>query len=78
MILFPKIPFAVSIALGSYALIFAPSDKSLFIIVIDGASLISFVFGLNANPQTAMVLLFIIVALCFKKRNCKINFGNFN
>ena len=45
----------------SYSFTFTLISKSIFIIVIAGASLISFVFGLNANPQIAIVLLFILL-----------------
>ena len=58
------------IATGSYTLTFAPASINFSIITNAGASLISSVSGLNANPHKATVL------PCKSPLNCFINFSN--
>ena len=53
--------FIFSIAFGSYAYIFAPLSKRLFIIVIVGESLTSSVPDLKASPRIAIFLFFMSV-----------------
>lgn len=57
LILFLKIDLAFGMAAGSYAVIFAPSLRSWFMIGMDLASRMSSVFGLKDKPKMAMFLL---------------------
>jgi len=55
-ILFLKIFFALGMATGSYAVIFAPLVSSWFIMGMDLASRMSSVSGLKDNPSIAIFL----------------------